>query len=82
MVELTQWVQVGRRKGFAGGVGFERIVEICGKNQRAHSFKNHPQTVRHAVQNPCPTRGSRKAKGVAKVGAGEKIGDSTLLDAA
>src|SRR5712664_1146893 len=28
---LTQWVQVGRGKGFAGGVGFERIVEICGK---------------------------------------------------
>src|SRR5712664_3317097 len=32
---LTQWVQVGGGKGFAGGVGFERIVEICGKNQRA-----------------------------------------------
>jgi len=35
-------VQVGRGKGLAGGLGFERIVEICGKNwrrQEVHSWK-------------------------------------------
>ncbi len=31
VVVLDGGVQVARGKGFGGGMGFERIVEICGK---------------------------------------------------
>ena len=35
---LTQWVQVGGEKGFAGRVGFERIVEKCEKVEDGRKF--------------------------------------------
>ena len=44
---------MGGGKGFAGGGGFERIVEICGKGQKPHvqsRHMGHPATARNAKE--------------------------------
>jgi hypothetical protein len=52
---LTQWVQVGGGKGLAGGVGFERIVEICGKF-RSHTLRE-AQWIGRLKLAPAPSGG-------------------------